>query len=152
MNTDFIAAFLLVERLIASLFLLGTLVIQRGLLKAPLNLDPKSYSEDDIAKVMTFRRTLHYIAIALFVGNFLPIVLDTLVVLQAFGIGEHVRTTNVLIAYAVSNATTMLLASYMINKMYKLATQTKEVTDLEIRHLRNKDKPVLGGATEIKKG
>jgi len=134
--TEITAFTLLLLRVAASIFLWKVLKIQIDLLRKPIKLDEEIYNEQDIIDVWNFRRRLHYIPIALFVGNFVPIVLDSLVVIRWFGILDSVRTTPVLIVYAISNAVTMLLAAILINSIYKLAIETKEVTDLEIEHLR----------------
>ena len=70
---------------------------------------------------------------------FIPILLDSLVVLQGLGFFVTVRTSPVLIVYAVSNAVTMLLAAILIYSIYKLAIHNEEVTDLELEHA-HKDK------------
>lgn len=141
MTTEIIAFTLLILRITASYFLFKVLKIQVDLLRRPIKVDEASYNEQDIIEVWNFRRRLHFITIALFVGNFVPITLDALVVLQWLGVFEGFRTTPVLIVYAISNAVTMLLAAILINSIYRLAIQTKEVTDLELEHLRKaKDK------------
>lgn len=123
-------------RIAATTFLWKVLKVQIDLLRRPIKLDPEMYDEQDIKDVWNFRKTLHYITIALYVGNFIPIVLDSFVILQSVGLLDGYRTTPVLVVYAASNAITMLLATILIFNIYRLATQTKEVTDLEIEHLR----------------
>lgn len=140
MTTGIIASILLLIRIVASVFLWKVLKIQVDLLRRPIKVDEAMYNEQDIVDVWNFRKFLHYTTIALFVGNFIPIILDALVVLQWFGVFDGFRTRPVLIIYAISNAVTMLLAAILINSIYKLAVETKEVTDLEIEHLRNKHK------------
>lgn len=136
MVEEVVAFILLVLRIAGSVFLFQVLKKQIELLRRPIKADPSQYNEDDVMNVWNFRRNLHYITIALFVGNFIPIVLDSLVVLQGLGFLENVRTSPVIIVYAVSNAVTMLLAAILINSIYKLAIHTEEVTDLEMEHLR----------------
>lgn len=122
-----IAAILLTIRVIAVRKLYKVLKTQIELLRRPI--DPE---------VWEFRRSLHYMTLALLVGNILPIVLDFLVVLDELGWIAHYRTIFVITAYAISNAVMMLIAVTMIKRMYDLANQADEVDRLEKAHVRSK--------------
>lgn len=128
--TEMLAATLLILRLIGVAYLVRVLKIQIKLLRKPID-DPE---------IWDFRRTLHYITVALTVGNLVPIILDSLVVLQGIGKLDYVRTRPVLLVYAGTNAVIALLAAIMIHKLYRLAADTKIVTDLERSYLNEKRK------------
>lgn len=105
-----IAGTLLIIRLIAVYKLSNVLKVQIRLLKKPID-----------AEVWEFRRSLHYMTIALMVGNILPIILDSLVIADELDLISHYRGSAFLTAYAISNALTMLIAVIMISRMYGLA-------------------------------
>lgn len=125
----FIAGGLLLLRLVAIYKLYKVLKVQIELLKRPI--DPT---------VWEFRRSLHYMTVALLISNILPVILDTLVVADSFGWISHYRTIPTLTAYAVSNAVMMLIAVVMIKRMYDLANQVDEVDQLEKAHLEEQSK------------
>lgn len=122
--TEFIAAVLLILRILGGFYLVKILRIQIGLLRKPIN-----------EEVWDFRRKLHYIILALFTGNLIPIILDALVVLQGVGIGSNIRTEPVLVVYAASNALIALLFAILLYKIYSMANQPI-VEQLEEEHVK----------------
>lgn len=126
-------------QILAALLLLGRLFVvwimgkvirkQRKLLSMPLQ--DEMYIEN-LAQVKAFRNTLHYLALGIFFSNLMPLVLDVAVVL---GVD---RTMPFLVAYAVSNCLYAVTAAIMIYKMYQLAEQTQEVTELESAYVKSK--------------
>lgn len=131
MGTEILAGMLLVARLAVVAYLAKVISIQVRLRRHPA-VDDNGYIDKDVAH---FRTKLFLMTVAMLAGNFIPIALDGLIILQHFGIGEHIRTTPVLLVYAASNAFTMLTAAAMINKMYALANEAEEVTELERKAL-----------------
>lgn len=119
-SIQILAGVLLIGRFIAAKYLFRTLKIQAGLLRLPI--DPE---------VWDFRKKLHYMTIALLVGNIPSIVLDFVVILGVE------RTAPYLITYAIFNMSTMVIAAIMIDKMYRLATHADEVNELEKTHIRS---------------
>lgn len=126
--TEIVAATLLVLRIVGVVYLIRVFRIQVGLLRKPIS-----------EEVWDFRRKLHYITIALLLGNLIPIFLDALVVLQAIGIGQHIRTTPVLLIYASSNAITAFLFALLLSKIYAMANQPI-VEQLEETHVKELSK------------
>jgi hypothetical protein len=76
-----------------------------------------------------FRRTLFYLSMGIFLGNMIPITIDALTLFVNTGRPQHVR--GISIAYAMSNAIIELLSAYLVWKLYKLASDTKDITDFE---------------------
>lgn len=118
-----LAGLLLVGRLIAIVILWRVFRVQMNLLR--LSIDPE---------VLDFRRKLHYMTIALLIGNFPSVILDAVVMAGVK------RTLPYLIVYAVFNVITMIIAASMIDRMYRLAGNTKEVNDLEREYNRVKNR------------
>lgn len=118
-----LATFLLIGRLVSVYYLRSVILTQIALLKLPI--DPE---------VWDFRRKLHYMAVALLIGNFPSIILDIAVMA---GVD---RTTPYLVVYTVFNMVTMVIAAIMIENMYRLAANTKEVNQLETKHVKTKKK------------
>lgn len=116
--TEIIAGTLLILRLVAVHYLFRVLKIQIRLLRRPI--DPC---------IWDFRRKLHYMTVALLLGNVLPIILDSLVVLRGFGVLEFVRTSPLLITYAISNALIGFIAATLIYRIYKLANEDDDIVD-----------------------
>ena len=120
-----LAAVLFTGRLVAVYFLIKILRVQITLLRLPI--DPE---------VWDFRKKLHYMTIALLIGNIPSIILDVAVIA---GVD---RTFPYLIVYATFNMITMVIAAIMIENMYKLAGNTDEVNQLEREYVKvqNKEK------------
>lgn len=121
-----LAGILLIGRLIAVRYLFTTLKVQIALLRLPIE-----------PEVWDFRKKLHYMTVALLIGNFPPIVLDLAVL---WGVE---RTAPYLVVYTLSNMITMVIAAIMIDKMYRLANQADLVNELEKEHMRSTSKKEL---------
>lgn len=121
-----IAATLLIIRLTIIYKLRGVIRIQMELLKRPIR-----------AEAYDFRRGMFTMTNVLQFGNFIPVILDLLVLMYEFDIHTIVRTDIMLTIYAISNALSMLLAVSVISRMYRLANQADEVDRLEEAYAEN---------------
>ena len=122
MEAKILAGLLLTGRLVTLWYLSRVLKTQVRLLRMPVD-DPN---------VWDFRRTLHYMTIVVALGNLVPIVIDVVTILgpsRPFWLG---------VLYAISNVVTALFTAILIHKMYRLASQTKEVNDLERKFMEEK--------------
>ena len=122
MEAKILAGLLLTGRLVTLWYLSRVLKTQIKLLRMPVD-DPN---------VWDFRRTLHYMTIVVALGNLVPIVIDVVTILgpsRPFWLG---------VLYAISNVVTALFTAILIHKMYRLASQTKEVNDLERKFMEEK--------------
>lgn len=123
MEIKLLAATLLIGRLVALWYLYKVVKIQLNLLKLPTDPD-----------VWDFRKTLHYLTVAFALGNVVPIIIDLVTIIgpeRPFWLG---------VTYAISNTTTALIGAILIHKLYRLAGNTKIVTDLERDYLKTKNK------------
>lgn len=131
LKLQILAALLLIMRIVTVWYLGGVINIQNRLLSSRI-VDGTAEITDP--KVISFRKYLHYMTIALLVGNVPAIILDTAVMVGV------TRTTPYLIIYAIANAITTLIAVLIIYSMYKLAGESEEVYDFEKSRLRSTDK------------
>lgn len=76
-----------------------------------------------------FRLTLFYLSMAILIGNFIPITIDTLSLFINIGRPQHVKLASIL--YAVSNALIEFLSAYLVWKLYQLAANPGDITDYE---------------------
>lgn len=112
MNIKTLAFVLLTERLISAGFIVAVLKRQLSLFR--LNLD------DDLHG---FRLVLFCLSGAIFVGNFIPIVIDVLT-LAADLKGRTTSPSPIGVAYAASNATTAVISSVFVWALYRIAART----------------------------
>lgn len=124
MEVNILAITLLTGRLITLYYLGRVLKTQVKLLRMPIE-DPN---------VWDFRKTLHYMTIVVALGNLVPIAID---LVSIFG---PTRPFWLGVLYAISNVITALFAAILIHKMYRLASQTKEVNDLEREYVKQNTK------------
>lgn len=130
MNIKTIAFILLMERLVAVLFGLLALMIQIPLLRKPIlqevmwtvRVFGKLY-HIPVLKVM--RWALFVLMIIILVGNFIPILIDTLTLFLDVG---RANPSPIGVAYAVSNATTAVVASFMIWLSYWLVVKASKLS------------------------
>lgn len=119
-------------KMLAILLLIGhfgsvsfiSFVIQRqvGLLKIPIEKELKH-----------FRMTLFGLSLAILIGNFIPITIDTLTLFINTGRPEHVRFVSIL--YAMSNAVIEFISAYLVWKLYQIAANPQDITDYENNRL-----------------
>jgi hypothetical protein len=114
LSIHILAAILLAAHLGSGFYIGNVLRKQFQLLRLPID-----------AQLKSFRLVLLLLSITIFVGNFIPILVDAPTALgQTLGRPEHVKIISIL--YAVSNALTQLISAYMIHTLYRLAAADPE--------------------------
>lgn len=108
MNIKILAAVLLLEHVISGIFIGLVILKQRMLLRAPITNSLKK-----------FRMRLLYLSIVIFIGNLIPILIDTLTIFA--DLRGRPAPHPIGIAYAVSNATTAIVSSILIWGVYRIA-------------------------------
>lgn len=113
-----LAILLLIGHIGSVFFISFVLKRQWGLLKYPINKNLKH-----------FRLTLFFLALAILIGNFIPIVIDALTLFVNLGRPSHIKPIS--IAYSLSIAIVEFISAYLIWTLYRLAADTKDITDYE---------------------
>lgn len=127
MSLKVIATILLIERLISAAFI--TMVIRRQIALF------KMAASDTL---QNFRRVLFYLSLAIFVGNFIPILIDALTI--AANLEGRSNPAPIGIAYAISNASTAMLSSIFVWVLYRMAAQSVFEEDRTGKRERRTDK------------
>jgi uncharacterized BrkB/YihY/UPF0761 family membrane protein len=109
---------LLITHLASMVFIFNVLKRQWRLMKQPI----PSY-------VKRYRYTLFILSLVIFAGNIVPIIIDALTLFIEVGRPDTVKLVSLL--YAYSNAITAVVSAYLIWTLYRLAADTKTVTDFE---------------------
>lgn len=78
-------------------------------------------------ELRSFRMVLFFLSVAIFAGNVIPIVIDGLTIFYHTNRPAHVPPISV--AYAASTALVALISAVLIWFLYRLAANTKEMTD-----------------------
>lgn len=125
-----VALVLLLGRLAALTLFLMVIKVQWRLMRLPTQ-----------PEVIKFRKNLFVLTVIIAAGNLIPIIIDTV---SLFGPGEKVDINELIIWYAFSNTVTAVLAGVLIRNLYKLAADTKSVTDFEKKALNKKVKAKKG--------
>jgi len=102
-------------------FIYGVIRKQWALMKLPV--------ENEIRH---FRWVLFLLSVAILIGNIIPIFVDTLTILFNNPTGRPPQVRPISVMYALSNALTALISAYLIHTLYKLAADTKDVTDRQL--------------------
>ena len=126
------AIILLLIRVASMTFIFFVLKRQYGLFKLPI----KNAERLDVKALKHFRAVLFFLALAVFLGNIVPAVIDVLAILEVdTGRVSMVGTTS--FVYTLSASLTSLISSYLIWQLYRLAADEKEITDLTAKRLRD---------------
>jgi len=118
MSIKELATFLLIGHIGSVFFISFVIKRQWGLLHYPIDKSLKH-----------FRLTLFFLALAILVGNFIPIVIDGLTFFINTGRPARVKDTSVI--YSLSIAVVEFISAYLIWTLYRLAADTKDITDYE---------------------
>lgn len=102
---------LLIFRLVSTVFIIWVMKIQVGLMRLPID-----------EEVRAFRKVLFVISIFILIGNFVPIIIDSITMFVPTG--RPPRVNPISIAYAFSNAFTAMASSVLIWLLYRLATRS----------------------------
>lgn len=119
-----IAGFLLVARIISVVFIAIILKLQWGLFKREIDfrLVP-NLTKLEKRKVYLARKVLFGLAVIIFCGNFIPIIIDTITI---FGneLSRPAQLKAISVLYAGSNALTAMFSAIFIWALYKIAGLT----------------------------
>lgn len=118
MNIQLLAFLLLLGRLVSEFFI--TRVIIRQWKIRNIKTHPR---------IMAIKKVLFYLAIAVFIGNIYPLVLDILTLVWP-GIRSTQNVNIVGVAYSLDNNLTFVIASILIWTLYKLADTVIEIAEL----------------------
>lgn len=119
-SIQLLAFILLVFRLVSMTFI--TLVIWRqiSLFGTKINFDDfPSLTKGQRRNIYTMRRILFAIAVVIFIGNLIPVMIDSVALLNEVIKTPGLRSWGIL--YAVSNAITSVFSAFMIWFLYRLA-------------------------------
>lgn len=125
MEINTLATILLVGRMIAIYFMSSVVRRQLQLMKMPIN-----------DEVRTFRKILLGLAIALLISNIVPAILDILTIVSVNSLGRTPVVGDVGIFYTLFNCSGAIVSSLLVWMLYRLAANTKEVTDFEAKQLQ----------------
>lgn len=119
MDTQLLAALLLIGRLVSEYFIVWVLIKQWKIRNTKTH-----------PRLLAMRRVLSLLAILVFVGNLYPLWLDiyTLFIDTELRTSQTVRLYSVV--YSLDNNLTFVIASILIWVLYKLADVVIEVADL----------------------
>ncbi len=117
MDIRILAVLLVTGHLASAFFISRVLILQIPLFKA------RRYPE-----LKWFRRILFTLALAIFIGNFIPILIDGLTIVDfVHRSTKHVNSVGV--AYSISNALVFSLSALLIWFLYRLAARTLIIVD-----------------------
>lgn len=121
-SIQIIAVFLLIARLISVGFIVTVLILQWRLFKTKIDFslvpNLSNYQKKTIYRA---RKLLFALAVIIFLGNMVPIMIDTITIISDNAIGRTPNVRAISIAYAGSNALTAMFSAIMIWGLYKLA-------------------------------
>lgn len=125
-----IAFFLLIARLISVAFILIIIKLQWRLFGTEIDFSlVPNLSKYQKKKVYRTRKILFALAIIVFLGNLVPIIIDTITAFDDNSLGRNPNVPTISIAYAFSNALTAMFSAIFIWALYKIAGLTN--TDKE---------------------
>ena len=119
-----IAIFLLIARLISVIFIAVVLRLQWRLFKSSIDFSlVPNLSNFEKKRVYLARKVLFALALAVFLGNMVPIVIDTITIFND-NLGRPTALQIISVAYAASNALTAMLSAILVWALYRIAGLT----------------------------
>lgn len=112
-----LAAFLLALRIISVIIISRVIRRQWQLLR--LHIHPA---------LRRFRLVLIFLSLAILLGNMIPIVIDAATLFVPTGRPAQIRPLSV--GYAMSNAITSVISSYLIWTLYRLAAEQRDIDEI----------------------
>lgn len=129
------ATLLLVIRLTSMTFIFFVLRRQFSLFRLPI----RDASQYDVKALKHFRVVLFTLALIIFLGNIVPAAIDIITLLnQDTGRPRVVQPISII--YTMTASMTALISSYLIWRLYRLAADEKEITDLTVKRLKNENR------------
>ena len=115
-----IALCLLIARLISVTFIVMVLVRQYRLFGLPIDFSlVPGISKLEKRSVYRLRRVLFTLSLVIFLGNMIPILIDSLTLFVETSRSAHVHTISIM--YAFSNSLTAMFSAIMIWLLYRVA-------------------------------
>lgn len=119
-----IAVFLLIARLISVIFIAIVLRLQYKLFGTNIDFSlVPNLSNFEKSRVYLARKVLFALAVAVFLGNMVPIVIDTITIFNN-DIGHPAELRAISVAYASSNALTAMFSAILVWALYRIAGLT----------------------------
>lgn len=117
---------------IALRFIIPVIIKQARLLRAPFE-EAEKYDEATRKLLVHFRYVLFAITLAIFVFGLIPISINVLTLLVDTGRPPVVKPIS--FVYSMSVHLQALMLSYLVSRLYRLASNQKEMTDFTQHHL-----------------
>ena len=115
-------------------FISGVLIKQIRLLKAPFE-EAEKYDEATRKLLRRFRKVLFVISLTIIIMGLIPILIN---VYTLFFITNRPSTIQPLsLIYSLGVHLQGLFLSYLVSRLYQLASNQKEVTDFELHQLKD---------------
>lgn len=113
-------------------FVIPVIIKQAKLLRAPFE-EAEKYDEATRKLLVHFRYVLFAITLAIFVFGLIPISINLLTLFIDTGRPPTVKPIS--FVYSMSVHLQALMLSYLVSRLYRLASNEKEMTDLNQKHL-----------------
>lgn len=113
-------------------FIIGVLIKQIRLLKAPFE-QADQYDEATRKILIRFRHVLFIISLTIIIMGIVPIVINLLTLFIDTGRPKTVQPIS--IVYSMGVHLQGLLLSYLVSRLYRLASNEKDMTDFTQHHL-----------------
>lgn len=123
---------LLVISAISMYFIGGVVLKQIRLLKAPFE-QADQYDEATRKLLIRFRHVLFIISLTIIIMGLIPIAINILTLLVDTGRPKVVKPIS--LVYSLGVHLQGLLLSYLVSRLYRLASNEKEMTDFTQHHL-----------------
>lgn len=123
---------LLAMSAVSMYFIIGVLLKQVRLLKAPFE-QAEQYDEKTRKILVHFRYVLFVISLTIIIMGLIPIAINVLTLFVDTGRPHTVKATSILYSFTVHFQALML--SYLVSRLYRLASNEKEMTDFTQQHL-----------------
>jgi len=123
---------LLVISAVSMYFILGVLVKQLKLLRAPFE-EAERYDDATRKLLVHFRYVLFIISLTILIMGLIPIGINILTLLFDTGRPATVKPVSVIYSFTVHFQALML--SYLVSRLYRLASNQKDMTDFTQHHL-----------------
>lgn len=123
---------LLAMSAVSMYFIVGVLIKQLRLLKAPFE-EAEKYDEATQKVLKRFRTILFVISLTIIVMGLIPVGINLLTLFIDTGRPQEVRITSFI--YSMGVHIQALLLSYLVSRLYKLASSEKDMTDFTQHHL-----------------
>lgn len=113
-------------------FIIGVLVKQLRLLKAPFE-QADRYDEATRKILVHFRYVLFIISLTIIIMGLIPVTIN--IITLFFDTGRTVTVKPISVVYSFTVHFQALMLSYLVSRLYRLASNQKDMTDFTQHHL-----------------